>query len=132
MSRVIEHFPYHSCFNYVAGIHYGHAISYISHNAQVMRYEDDRQIIPFFQILQQFKYLRLYRNIKRSRGFIAYQYLGAAGNGNSYYHPLPHSAGEFMWVLLISALRLFNANVPKYSIYGFFQSLAFQPLMQLQ
>ena len=97
----------------VAGVHHGHPVGNVGHDAQVVGDHDDGQVVFGPQLLEQLQNLSLNGHIQRGGGLVTDQDLRAAGHRNGDHHALTHAAGELVGVLLKTHFRVRDAHVPQ-------------------
>ena len=132
MLWIIEHLVACANLNYIARIHYGYSVGDVGHNAKIVRDVYCSKLILLLHLFDKVQYLRLYRHVQCRCRLVAYQYTRVAGYCNSYYHPLAHSAAEFVRILLISPFGVYYANVLQYLYRFFMRFLAIKILVQVQ
>ena len=110
MLRIIENIVRRAVFDNLAGVHDGDLVAHIGNDAQIVCDHDDRHADLVLQIHHQFEDLRLDRHIERGGRFIRDEQLRFAGKGDGDHHPLAHTAGKLMRVLLQPLFRLIDAD----------------------
>ncbi len=70
MLRISEDLSRRTCFGDLTLRHDDDAVAKLGRDAQIMRYEKQRQVEPFAQVCEQAKNLRLYRDIERGDRFV--------------------------------------------------------------
>ena len=94
----IEHLVARPLLDDPPGVHDHDAVRDLRNDAQVMRDEDDRGRVLALEPLQQRQHLGLDRHVERGRRLIGDQDLGVVGERDRGHGPLPHPAGELVWV----------------------------------
>ncbi len=97
-----------------AGVHHGHVVAGLGHHAEIVRDQQDRGAEPRAQVGQQIKNLRLDRDVERRRGLVGDHEIGLTGQRHRDHHPLPHSAGELVRILVEPALGVGHAHEPEH------------------
>ena len=90
-----------------------------------MRYKYDSHARFLPDVLHELKYLRLYRDVERSRWLVRNEELRAANEAHSYHNALPHTARKFVRVLLHAASTVMYTDKLKHfarSVERFFVS----------
>ena len=95
----------------VPGVHDGNAVGHIGHHAQVVGNIDGSEVVFLLKILDELEDLGLDGHIQGGGGLVADEDLGPAGHGDGDDHPLAHTAGELVGILLGAALRLVDAHL---------------------
>ena len=93
MLRIIENLRSRPLFNNMPALHDTYAVSNLVNYAEIMRDEQHRQATLAFQLVEQFQYLRLHSDIKRSGRFIGDQQFRFVGERHGDHHALPLTAG---------------------------------------
>ena len=91
--------------NDFARIHHRHVIAGLRHNAQVMRDHDHRRTQPVPQLSYHKQDLSLDRHIQRRRRLICNKQIRLTGQRHRDHHPLLHSSGELMRILMFPGRR---------------------------
>ena len=113
MAGVVVDFVRCADLHDVACIHHRYPVGKVCHHAKVVGDEHDGQVVFLSHLPQQLQNLRLNGHIQRGGGLVAEQYFRVTGQRNGNDHPLPHSAGELVGVLLVPQRRVGNAHVPQ-------------------
>ena len=93
-----------------AGIHDHYAVRDAGDNAQIMRYLDNRHAQFPAKPPDQFDDLRLDGDVERGRRLIGYKNLGVAGERDGNHHPLAHSSGKLVRIVVYPLRRLWDAH----------------------
>ena len=131
MPCVVEDLLHGAVFHDLAGIHHGHTVCHVCHNAQVMGDVDNGHAQLLLQVADQLQDLCLNGHVQRSGGLVADQDLRAAGRCNGNDDTLTHTAGELVGVLLVPTLGVGDTHLAQHldgSLFGF---LALQTLVML-
>ena len=131
MAGVVEHLVAGAKLHDVARIHDGDAVGHVGHHAKVMGDVDGGEVILFLHGLDQLQNLRLNGHVQSGGRLVADEDLRPAGDGDGDDHPLAHTAGKFVGILLVAPLGVVNAHVAQHFQHGLVGILAFQTLMQL-
>ena len=97
----------------VAGIHDGHTVGDVGHDAEVMGDEDDGEVIFDPHLLQQLEDLGLNGHVQSRRGLITDQDLRVAGHSDGDDDTLAHTARELVGILLEAHFRVGDADIPQ-------------------
>src|SRR3546814_16539512 len=73
MARCAEDDATLGLFHQLAEVHHQHAVADMADDSQIVRNEQDREVIPALQVAQQIDDLRLDRNVERRYRLIAAQ-----------------------------------------------------------
>ena len=114
--------------DHLAGIHHGHAVRHLLHDAHVVRNEDQRHAALALQFAQKLKNLRLNGDIQRRRGLVGNQKARVAGDGHGDHHALVHAARHLVRVIRQTRRRSRNAHL----LQKFDRARARGPLVQRQ
>ena len=96
---VIEDILQRAVFHDLAGVHDGHLVAALRHDAQVMGDEHHRRAEFLFQLVYHPHHLGLDGHVQGGGGLVGQQQLGVAGQGSGDNHPLLHAAGELMGIV---------------------------------
>ena len=113
MAGVVVNFVCCADLHDVACVHHRHPVGKVCHHTKVVGDEHDGQVVLCPHLPQQLQNLRLNGHIQRGGGLIAEQNFRVARQRNGNDHPLPHSAGEFVGVLLVPQRGVRDAHVPQ-------------------
>lgn len=89
MAGMMENFRSRSLFDNPPCVHYNHIVRHFRDNAEVVRDEQNRTVDSLFQVVEQFKNLRLYGNVQRGGRFVGNNQTGFAGKRHGYHDALP-------------------------------------------
>ena len=101
-------------FYYPRGVHHRDIVGSLSHNTQIMRYQQNTHPFPLLQVIQQIKNLGLNGYIKSGRRFISYQKFRFAAYRHCYHNPLSHPARHLVRILTHTLLWVGYANLSKH------------------
>ena len=96
---MVEHVLQRTLLHHVSGVHDGHLVTDLRHDAQIVGDHDEGGLVLFAQILHQIQHLSLDGHIQRGGGLISDQQLGVAGQRDGDDHTLLHTAGELMGIV---------------------------------
>ena len=113
MTRIIEDLINITLFDDSSCIHDIHIVRNLRHNAKVMRDVDNGKVGFCLDFLDQFKDLRLNRNIKRRCRLITDQNIRFTGKRNRDDNTLTHTAGEFVRILFEPLFRILDSYLRK-------------------
>ena len=91
-------------------LHHGDTIGDVCDHAEVVRDQDDAEILLLAQVLQLGEDLRLHGHVERGRGLIGEQDLGAEREPHRDHHALAHSARELVRICAYPLARPRNAG----------------------
>ena len=104
MLRILVDLIYITVFQHAAGIHDGHVVTDLRHDAEIVGDHDHGGLVFLLQILHQLQDLCLDRHVQSGGRFVRDEERGLARKGNGNNHPLLHAAGELV--------RIFSRTVP--------------------
>ena len=87
-------------FDDTAAIHNDYLVSHFGDHCQIVGNEDHGSVVFPDQSFHEFENLGLYGDIQGCRGLIGNYQLGIGRQGNGDNHPLPHTAGKLVRIVL--------------------------------
>ena len=131
MSRTVEDILSGSPFADTAAVHNNDLITHICNDAKVMSYHDDGHTQFFLKTLHQLQDLRLNGYVKRCCRLICDQDIRLACQSHGDHNTLAHTAGQLIWILFYTLLRLVDANQSQHLDSAVHCHLAFTVCMKL-
>src|SRR5262245_10577678 len=95
------------------GVHDGHVIAHLRHDAEVVRDEDQGEVVRALQIAQELQVLGLDGDVQAGRGLVGDQQRGLARDGDRAHDALTHAAGHLVRILLDARLGSGDAHRPE-------------------
>ena len=83
----------------LAGVHHGHLVDHLRHDAEVVGDQEDRHPELLAEVLHQLEDLGLHGDVERRRGLVGDQELGVAAQRHPDHHALAHAAGHLVRVV---------------------------------
>ncbi len=93
---------------HLACVHHLDAVRKIRHYPQVMGHKDDRRVHLRLQLHHQVHDLRLDGHIQRRSRLVRNQYVGITCKRNGNHHPLAHTPGHLMGIVVNPLLRTWD------------------------
>ncbi|MNN33261.1 hypothetical protein D3C81_1470140 [compost metagenome] len=107
---IVEDFLHRPRFDDLPGIHHRYAVSHFSHDAKIMRDENNCGADLPLQLLHQLQNLRLDGYVQRRGRLVRNQQLRIRGQRDGDDHPLPHPAAKLMRILVEPPLRRWDSD----------------------
>ena len=95
--------------HHLPGVDHHHPVAEVVDDAQVVGDHDDAHVPVLLEVLHELEDLGLNGDIQSGGGLIGDEELRVAGQGNGDHHPLAHTAGELVGILLHALLRVRDA-----------------------
>ena len=93
-----------------SGVHHQHAVAKAAHQVDVVANKNQPQPARLNQIIQQAQHLQAHRHVQRGGRLIGNDQFRVGNQHHGDHDALPLSAGYFMRIKLINALRLANTH----------------------
>ena len=87
-------------FHHLPTVHNGHIVRHLVDDAQVMCDKDDGGAVLLLELIHQAEDLGLDGHVQGGGGLVGNEDLGPAGQSHGDHHPLAHSAGQLVGVLV--------------------------------
>lgn len=110
VAGVVEDVVHRALLHNLARVHNGHLVADLRHHAQVVGDEDDTHLGLLLQVLHQLQDLGLDGHVQGGGGLVGDKQLGMADEAHGDHHPLAHTAGELMGVLLHALVHVVDPH----------------------
>ena len=114
MPGVLEDGAHIRVFHLFPCVHHHHVPGDLGDNAQIVGDEDDGGLGLFLQARHELEDLGLDGHIQGGGGLVRDEDLGVAGQGHGDHHPLAHTAGELMGIVMDALLRVGDLYQPQH------------------
>ena len=110
MQRALEQGARGGELDDLTGIHHGHAVGDVAHDAEVVRDEQDAHAQAGLEVAEQFEDLRLNGHVQRGGRLVGHEELRLAGQSHRDHDALLHAAGHLVRVVAQARFRRGDAD----------------------
>src|SRR5215471_18351637 len=96
MLGMVEQLANGGCLHDLAGVHHGHPVTHLGHDAQVVGHEDEGHARLALDVLEEVEVLRLDGHVEIGGGLVGDDQSRAAGEGDGADDALAHAAAHLM------------------------------------
>ena len=132
MARPVEDVPRPPRLHDPAGVHDGHAVAQLGHDAEVVRDEDHGEARLALDVLQEAQVLGLDGHVERRGGLVGDEQARLAGDGDGPGHPLADAAAHLVGIGDHAALGVADAHLAQQLGDARVEDPAAQPPVQAQ
>ena len=111
MAGIVENFLGGTVLHHLAGVHHRHIVGHLGNHTKIVGNEQHGKLPLLLQPIQKLQNLGLDGHIQGGGGFVTDQHLRVRRQGDGDDHPLAHTAGKLMGILVKTPHRVHNTHL---------------------